>query len=176
MRSGAGDRQAESELCARMLPAVRAFARRRLVGVDSVNEFTQDVLLLLVEALRGGSVREPEAFGGYTLGICRNVALDRARKRKRRQELWTQYGADLLPLELPEHGQAPLPVALLEDCLSQLSKRAREVIRLSYVEARSHNEVAAALELSLANARVLRHRALGSLRQCMSGGLSWEAS
>jgi RNA polymerase sigma factor (sigma-70 family) len=67
-------------------------------------------------------------------------------------------------------------IAHLEDCLSQLSKRARDLMRLGYVEARPHDEVAAALDISLSNARVLRHRTLASLRECMSTRMSWEAA
>jgi DNA-directed RNA polymerase specialized sigma24 family protein len=49
-------------------------------------------------------------------------------------------------------------------------------VRLGYVEARDHDQVAAALAISPANARVLRHRTLSSLRECMSKRMSWEAA
>jgi RNA polymerase sigma factor (sigma-70 family) len=67
-------------------------------------------------------------------------------------------------------------VSHLEDCMSQLSGRARELIRLGYIEARGHDEVARALNISEGNARVLRHRTLASLRECMSKRMSWEAA
>jgi hypothetical protein len=55
----------------------------------------------------------------------------------------------------------------LEDCLAQL-QRARDVIRFSYIEALSHLEVAQRWAISQTNARVLRHRTLHALRECMS--------
>ncbi len=67
-------------------------------------------------------------------------------------------------------------IAHLEDCLSQLSKRARDLVRLGYVESRAHEEVALELDISPTNARVLRHRTLASLRECMSKRMSWEAA
>jgi DNA-directed RNA polymerase specialized sigma24 family protein len=82
--------------------------------VDAVNDFTQEVLVLLVEALQSGSVREPEAMGGYVLGICRNLTLDRVRQRKRREELWSIYSPDLTPVELPLESAAPGEVLKLE--------------------------------------------------------------
>ena len=62
----------------------------------------------------------------------------------------------------------------LEDCLSQLPQRSRDVVRLAYAEARSADEIAGALGTSPVNARVLRHRALQALRSCMSKRISWE--
>jgi len=176
-RAAHGDRQAESTLSQRFAPAVRAFARRRLRGVEATEDFAHDVLLLFVEALRRGSVQEPERLGGYVLGICRKLALDRARMNERRAELWEQFGESLAPLA-PEATARDCPYELihLEDCLSRLSQRSREVVRLGFIEAQGNDSVAQALGVTEANARILRHRALSSLRECMSRTISWEAA
>jgi RNA polymerase sigma factor (sigma-70 family) len=172
-----GERAAEAELLRRFVPAVRAFARRRLRGADAVEEFAQDVLLVLIEALRRGTVQEPERLGGYVLGICRNLAHDRALQRERRRALLESYGAALAPWDHAAMAQRSVyELAHLEDCLSQLSGKAREVVRLSYIESRAHSEIAATLAISESNARVLRHRTLGALRECMSKRISWEAA
>jgi RNA polymerase sigma-70 factor, ECF subfamily len=175
-RAKAADREAEEALCRRFAPAVRAFARRRLRGAEAVEEFTQDVLLLFVEAVRGGRVEQGERVGGFVLGICRNLAFDRARQRERRELLWQSYGAALQTVSVQAVEGESYEIAHLEDCLSQLSRRAREVVRLGFVEARDHDEVAAALDVTPQNARVLRHRTLASLRECMSKRMSWEAA
>jgi RNA polymerase sigma-70 factor (ECF subfamily) len=175
-RARNGERAAEETLCQRFAPAVRAFARRRLRGAEAVDEFTQDVLLLTIEALRGGRVEEPERLGGFVLGICRTLAFDRARQRERRQQLWEAYGAALEVVSVEASHRETYEVIHLEDCLSQLSGRARELIRLGYLESRGHDEVARALDISESNARVLRHRTLASLRECMSKRMSWEAA
>ena len=177
VRAGNGDRQAESTLSQRFAPAVRAFARRRLRGVEATEDFAHDVLLLLVEALRRGSVQEPERLAGFVLGICKKLALDRARTNERRAELWEAFGETLAPLE-PQATARDCPYELihLEDCLSRLTQRSREVVRLGFIEAQSHDSVAAALGVTEANARLLRHRALGSLRECMSRMISWETA
>lgn len=175
-RAGAGDRSAEQVLCQRLVPAVRAFARRRLIGAEAVDEFTQDALVLFVEALRQSSIREPERVGGFMLGICRNLALDRARQRERRQALWERYGEVFEPFTPAASETHAYEVAQLEDCMSQLSRRAREVVRLSYIEAKSHAEVAHELAISEGNARVLRHRTLEALRDCMTKHVSWEGA
>ena len=173
--AAAGQREAEARLCERFAPVVRAFARRRLRSADAVEEFAQDVLLTMVEALRAGRVAQPERIAGFVLGICRNFAHERVRQRERREELWQTYGSALLTVsaEAVEHSYE---ASHLEDCLSQLSQRSRDLIRLGYVEARGHDEIAQALSISPANARVLRHRTLASLRECMAQRMSWEAA
>lgn len=175
-RAGRAERAAEEMVCLRFAPAVRAFARRRLRGADAVDEFTQDVLLLTIEALRGGRVEDPERLGGFVLGICRTLAFDRARQRERRQQLWETYGVALEVVSVEAAHRETYEVIHLEDCLSQLSGRARELIRLGYMESRGHDEVARALDISESNARVLRHRTLANLRECMSKRMSWEAA
>ena len=64
---------------------MRLFARRRLRTPEAVEEFGQDVMLILIEALRRGRGDEPDRLGGFVLGICRNVALDRVRQKERRE-------------------------------------------------------------------------------------------
>jgi RNA polymerase sigma-70 factor (ECF subfamily) len=171
-----GERRAEETLCRRLAPVVRAFARRRLRSADAIEEFAQDALLLMVEALREGRIEQPERLGGFVLGICRNLAFDRARQQERRQALWAQYGSALELVSVQAAERDSYDVAHLEDCLSQLSKRARDLLRLGYVESLPHEEVAKKLSVSPANARVMRHRALSSVRDCMSKRMSWEAA
>ena len=178
-RAAGGDRDAESTLCSRFEAAVRLFARRRLRTPEAVDEFTQDVMLLLIEALRGDRIEDPARLGGFVLGICRNLALDRVRQRERRESLWQQYGAAWTDLgaDMPGLEDAPgYEIIHLEDCLSRLNQRGRDVVRLAYAEARSHGEIATQLSTSEANARVLRHRTLHTLRDCMTRLLSWQAT
>jgi RNA polymerase sigma-70 factor (ECF subfamily) len=176
LRAKAGDRRAASAVCQRFAPVVRAFARRRLVATEAVDEFTQDVMVVLLEALAGGKLEQPERLPGFVLGICKNFARDRARQRERRSVLFDTYAAELagLTLEVPE--KPTYEILHLEDCLVSLSERAREVVRLAFAEAASPSEIAEALSLSEGNVRVLRHRSLAALRECMSRRISWEAA
>lgn len=175
-RAGQGDREAECAVCRAFAPAVRAFARRRLRTTDRVEEFTQDVLLVFVEALRNRSIEEPARVGGFVLGICRKLSHDQARARERRAALWDVFGADVAAVDEEPHERAVYELIHLEDCISQLSKRARDVVRLTYLEPVTAAEVATALGTTEGNVRVMRHRVLGSLRDCMSKRISWEAA
>jgi len=173
--AGAGDHRAEAALCGRFAPAVRTFARRRLRGEDAIAEFAQDVFLRFVEALRAGAIAEPERVGGFVLGICKNIARERARTQERRALLWEQFGSALASIEeTPE--LASYQLAQLEDCLSQMAQRSRDVIRHAFIDGESAAEIAARLAMTEGNVRVVRHRALEALRTCMSQKVSWEGA
>lgn len=171
----AGDRQAEGALVARFAAAVRTFARRRLKTADAVDEFAQDVFLRFVEALRAGAVAEPERVGGFVLGICKNLARERARVAERRAELMAQFGESLASLE-DEPALARYQLAQLEDCLSQMTQRSRDVLRHAYVEGHSAAEIGERLAMTEGNVRVVRHRALEALRDCMSRRMTYEVA
>ncbi|MBC7170792.1 MAG: sigma-70 family RNA polymerase sigma factor, partial [Polyangiaceae bacterium] len=88
--------------------------------------------------------------------------------RDRRASLWEKFGpalVEVIDADGPE--QSRDEVARLEDCLSQLSERSRDLIRYAYVDELSNVEIAARLALAEGNVRVVRHRTLGALRDCM---------
>lgn len=140
---------------------------------DAIDELSQDVLLRFVQALRSGAVTEPERVGGFVLGICRNLARERVRQQERRNELWAEFG-DALAAPENQPALVAYQLAQLEDCLSQMTQRTREVIRHSFIEGHSAAEIANRMSLSEGNVRVVRHRALEALRTCMSEKIFWE--
>jgi RNA polymerase sigma-70 factor (ECF subfamily) len=167
-----GDRDAEAEVCRRIMGAVRAFAARRLTG-SAVDDFAQDVLLLVIDALREGRIEEPAHVASFALGVCRNLARERARASDRRAELLQRFGMteeDLVVFDAP----LMLRRAHLEDCFSKLTERARQVIRATFCDDEDDAPIADALAISTANVRVIRHRAIAALRECLQGPISWE--
>jgi RNA polymerase sigma-70 factor, ECF subfamily len=170
-RALAGDPSAEREICARILPAIRAFAARRLRPA-SAEDFTHDALTLLIEALRERRIHDPSRLAGFALGICRNLARERARTDERRRDLSEKYApseADLATWD------AALSVRRdhLEDCYSQLTERSRKVIRATFCEDAADSDIARLLELTEANVRIIRHRTLAALRACLDKPISW---
>ena len=170
-----GDRHAEAVLCRRVAAAVRTFWRRRIRAADQVDELAQEVFLRFVQALRSGAIGEPERVGGFVLGICRNIARERARLQERREELWEQFGESLASLD-DEPALARYQLAQLEDCLSQMTLRSRDVLRHAYVDGHSAAEIAARMSISEGNVRVVRHRALEALRECMGKKVFWDVA
>lgn len=55
----------------------------------------------------------------------------------------------------------------LERCVQNLNERERSVIMMSFYDEESGVDVAGFLGISEANVRVIRHRAIRQLRECM---------
>jgi RNA polymerase sigma-70 factor (ECF subfamily) len=54
-------------------------------------------------------------------------------------------------------------------CLDGLPERERTVLVMTFFDEQGSDEVAVALGLSAGNVRVIRHRGLGRLRDCVTG-------
>ena len=68
------------------------------------------------------------------------------------------------------HGRThPLPSQHVQNQVSCGPERDRAVLDMTFYEDRSSAEICAAMGLSLANVRVIRHRALLKLRACIDG-------
>ena len=95
------------------------------------------------------------------------TVLEMRRGSRRREALLAAWG------DREEAYEAPEPLALDRDrlagCLETLAERERSVVLLSFFADQAADEVGAALELSAGHVRVIRHRALGKLRACLSG-------
>jgi RNA polymerase sigma-70 factor (ECF subfamily) len=161
------DSAAETELYRRLAPRTRLYGLRHLRDPHAAHDLMQQVLLMTLERLRGGKLREPERIASFVLGMCRMVVLEIRRGTWRRETLLETYG------DTPEAVDAPEPLALdadrLAECLQALAERERSVVALTFFADKPGDEVAKELELSAGNVRVIRHRALARLRACMGG-------
>ena len=93
--------------------------------------------------------------------MCRNLA-----SRARHNEARAVPTADIdLEAVMPSH--AGLDVGALMGCIGKLDARARTVLHLSFYRDKSADEIAAVLETSAGNIRVVRHRAVAQLRACL---------
>ena len=98
------------------------------------------------------------------LGTCRNVA---ARMRETEGRVTAKEEADLAELAVVDAGGVEvIDKRTLIRCLSGLDPRAARILSLSFQDERSADEIAALLAMEPGNVRVVRHRALASLRRC----------
>ncbi|HWA78525.1 MAG TPA: sigma-70 family RNA polymerase sigma factor [Polyangiaceae bacterium] len=159
-------RDAEAELCRRFAPRIRLYGLRHLRSEDRAADLVQGVLLVLLEAARTGRIAEPEHLARFVLGTCRNVALG---VRKREARLTPSEPGELdVAVFLPRLEQVDVPALL--SCMTKLDSRSRTVLLLSFHAESSADEIAAQLEVTAGNVRVLRHRALAQLRRCLDRG------
>jgi RNA polymerase sigma-70 factor (ECF subfamily) len=162
----ATDRDAEAELCRRLAPRVRLYGLRHLGDEASAADLVQQVMILMLERLRSGALREPERLASFVFGICRMVVLDLRRGNARREHLLATYGEALLPPEAPP---PDIDHARLGRCLESLPERERTVLLLTFYDDMPAEALARELQLSPANVRVIRHRGLERLRTCVTG-------
>jgi RNA polymerase sigma-70 factor (ECF subfamily) len=164
----APDAPAEAELCRRLGPRVRLYGLRHLRDRQAAADLVQQVLLMMLERLRAGEVREPERIASFVLGACRMTVLEMRRGTRRREALLETWSA------AEEAFDAPEPLAFrperLAACLHALSERERSVVVLTFFADKPADEVGAELAISSGNVRVIRHRALARLRECMGVG------
>ena len=154
----------ESELYRRFGPRVRLYGLKHLRDDAAADDLAQQVLLLTIERLRAGEVREPDHIGSFILGASRMQAGAVQRKARRRESLTAQF-------HLPDVAVAPADGGVdseaVERCLNALAERDRRVLLLTFYVEKSSAEIAEELGVTGTVVRVARHRALGRLRTCM---------
>jgi len=163
--SQGGSPEAEAELVRRMAPRIRLYGLRHLRDESAAEDLMQDVLINTIESLRAGRLRDPEKLASFVLGACRMTVLNLRRGVRRRAHLLEMFGADLL--SATRQPEPALDRELLAHCVESLKERERTVIVMSYFDEQTGSGVASFLGLSEANVRVIRHRAVNSLRECM---------
>ena len=86
------DSGAEAELYRRLAPRVRLYGLRHLRDRHAAADLVQQVLLMTLERLRAGEVREPERIASFALGACRMTVLEMRRGTRRREALMEAWG------------------------------------------------------------------------------------
>ena len=153
---------AEEEFCRRFAPRVRLYGLRHLRDRHAAADLVQQVLMMALERLRAGKLREPERLASFVLGMCRMVVMDQRRGTARRAGLLDTWG--MTEEEAVEDAEPRVfERERLAACLAALSERERSIIVSSFFE----EDCKDGSGLSPGNVRVIRHRALGKLRACM---------
>jgi RNA polymerase sigma-70 factor, ECF subfamily len=159
------DAAAESELCRRFAPRIRLYGLRHLRSEATAADLTQDVLLMTLQKLRAGAVREPERLASFILGTCRQMVIDGRRNNVRRERILDTFAMDL-PSVIEDSTDALHPDRL-HYCLERLPERERAVLVMTFYDDRPADAVGLELGLSAGNVRVMRHRGIEKLKGCM---------
>lgn len=160
---------AEGELYRRFAPRVRLYGLRHLRDEESARDLVQQVMMLTIEKLRRGDVRDPDQIASFVLGTSRTMAIAVRRKDMRHERLRDRFLVAPTAYAAPDAG-AMLDLDRLEQCLAQLADRERSVVWLTFYAESPASSVAADIGVSEGNVRVIRHRALARLRACVLAG------
>jgi RNA polymerase sigma-70 factor, ECF subfamily len=156
----------EAELCRRYLNRARLYGLKHLrFDVTSAEDLAQQVMVILLEALRAGKVEDLERVNRFMLGTCRNVAHSMRRGRDRLEGIRRRLSRELAgaatpPWELVESRR-------VEECLAGLPSREGTLLVLLFQKGATAVEAARTLETTPGNVRVMHHRAIARLRECV---------
>jgi len=163
---GSTDKQ-EAELYRRFAPRVRLYGRRHLRNDAAADDLAQEVLLLTIERLRAGEVRRPEEIASFILGTSRMMAQGQGRSARRREALSARFIEKSAEFSTPDI--AALDARRVPGCLRALAERERLVVLLTFYAEREAPRIAEDLGVSPGAVRVIRHRAMARLRDCVLG-------
>ena len=165
-RVGSGtDREAEAELFRRMAPRIHLYGLRHLRNGHAAEDLVQEVLVTTLRTLRACRLREPEKLASFVLGTCRMTVLDLRRNARRRERLLEQCGAEQPGTVEPSVPR--LDQEKLRRCVQNLKERERTVVVMTFYDEQTGADLASFLGVSEANVRMIRHRAIRQIRQCM---------
>src|SRR5688572_20673091 len=120
------DRKAEEQFCRRFAPRIRLFGLKRLRSDAAAADLVQDVLILVLDKLRAGEVREPEQIASFVFGTARQLVIDSRRSSGRRTRLLDTFVLDLEPAE--DSASHAFDADRLKHCLQLLAERERAVL------------------------------------------------
>lgn len=159
---------AEAELCRRLAPRIRLYGLKHLREHSAAADLVQQVLMVTLQHLRAGDLREPEQIVSFVLGTARLTVLELRRGPARRERLLSSISEDPATGEIEVSSEVERE--RLVGCLQALPERERSSVILTFCQELPTEEIAADLGVTGGNLRVIRHRALERLRACLSAG------
>ncbi|MEM7354832.1 MAG: sigma-70 family RNA polymerase sigma factor [Acidobacteriota bacterium] len=162
-RITAGEEQAEAELIERSSGALRFLARRFARDEADAEDLYQETLILALDKIRRGEVREPERLTGFLRALVKNLSIQRYRRRRYEVEKPT----DALP-EASDAGQSDPLGSVLHRERARLTRRLlgelnvardRDVLTRYYIGEESSRRICADLDIESEHFYRVLHRA-----------------
>jgi RNA polymerase sigma-70 factor (ECF subfamily) len=167
MASPSRDLEAEEHFCRRFAPRIRLFGLKRLRSDAGASDLVQDVLILVLDKLRAGEVRELEQIASFVFGTARQLVIDSRRTSGRRTKLLDTFEMSLEPAG--DSASHTFDTDRLAHCLQLLAERERAVLVMTFYDDCPADELGTRLGISAGNVRVIRHRGIERLRDCVQG-------
>ena len=178
---GAGLRISEEELAARFTPRLRLFAAHRLNDSTGAEDVTQEVLRLVIEAMRANRIDNQDALPGFVFQTARNVCMHWVRSRLREESAFRRYGrestGDQSGVDALESLVSAERASEVRRALDQLHPDDRELLSMIYYDEFDTEDIARKYKITSAALRVRKHRALQRLatQLDMNGNKSGQA-
>jgi RNA polymerase sigma-70 factor (ECF subfamily) len=164
----AGDREAFRVIFERLSREIFLVVARYFAGAFDREEALQESWLQIYRARARFDVNRSAAFTSWAKQVARNRCLDLLKARKRTREVPVDSTE---PME-PPSGRSQLDAlhsdrvrAALESFAANLDAEQRAFFKLCFVEERSHEEIALALDISVRRSKYLKKKVLERLHK-----------
>ena len=167
-----GNRDAVGELVAAYQDRLFTYAFHMLGGSDDALEVTQEAFVNAYTTLSGKYDAErcrTLEVRPWLYRIVRNLALNKLRSRKRRDDALVSMKNNL-PAQVFDTGNDRSRTRAIRAALERLGRESRELIILRFIEQYTYTEIATVTGSSESALRGTVHRALRRLRKIMEGG------
>jgi len=168
-----GDPTGIEQLYKEFSRGIRFFICRHL-GPQEAEDKVHDALLIVVQAIRRGELRDPACLPGYVRTVVRHLMADHFGRsldlRKKQVELGYAVSLDD-PGDNPEQAAlARQKVEIMQEVLLRLSPRDREVLTRFYLLEQSKQQICAEMGLTETQFRLLKSRAKARCSQARKLG------
>jgi len=156
---------AEGELYRRFARRVRLFGLRYLRDGMAADDLAQQVMLIAIERLRAGEIRNPDEIGSFILSTSRMVATGLRRTERRRQDIHMRVEVTE-PTAMPRDERF-FDADRIRPCLASMRERERTILLLTFYAERTAVDIAGTMGMTAGAVRVARHRAVDAMRDCL---------
>lgn len=167
-----GNRDAVTELVAAYQDRLFTYAFHMLGGSDDALDVTQEAFVKAYTTLAGKYDAErcrTLEIRPWLYRIVRNLALNKLRSRKRRDDALVSM-KEILPAQVFDTGNDLSRTRAIRAALVRLGRESRELIILRFIEQYTYAEIATVTGSSESALRGKVYRALRRLRKIMEGG------
>jgi RNA polymerase sigma factor (sigma-70 family) len=167
------DPATEEHFVSHFSPMLLRKLRKELRSTELAHDLRQETFLRVLKVLRSNqSIREPERFEYFVLGVCNNVLHETYRQRKKLVPLDPE-------LEVASNARGPDKCAMaaesadhVQKMLSGLSPRVRAILKAAFLEEQDRHEICAKFGVNANHLRLLICRAKKTLSLCAQEQMS----
>lgn len=157
-----GDQTAVEELYNYFSKGIRLLLLRQL-GPESIDDRVHDLFLVVLEAIRGGNLREPERLMGFIRTVVRrhtaNAIMSNVDERRGQLDIAEQWGLAAMDRNPEQQAILDQRVEIIRQTLAGLNERDREILTRFYLHEQPAEQICEDMGLNETQFRLLKSRA-----------------
>jgi len=168
-----GDDRAVNQILAGMQAVLQRYLESRFnARPDDAKDSVQDTLIISMELIENGEIRQPEKLHSFMLTTCRNNYLNAQKKGAHQNYSQTPLNARSNPRQL-DRLYSDERKKLLEICLEKLTDTYRSFMEFWFKHPNYDASVVAdKFDISVNSAWTRKHRAIKKLNHCVTKKLN----